>query len=102
MLNARAQLPVAEQYATYSQRVREAYQQQFGLGDRTLLDLLDSENELFSARRRLSDVTFAGLYSQYRVKATMGELLKSQGVVAPMASAALSEVKTRVQLPGLN
>lgn len=102
VLNSRAQLPVAEQYATYSQRVREAYQQQFGLGDRTLLDLLDSENELFSARRRLSDVTFAGLYSQYRVKATMGELLKSQGVVAPMASAALSEVKTRVQLPGLN
>jgi len=101
VLNARAQLPVAEQYAGYSQRVREAYQQQFGLGDRTLLDLLDSENELFSARRRLADVSFAGLYSQYRVKATMGELLRSQGVVAPMASAALSEVNTRVQLPGL-
>lgn len=102
VLNARAQLPVAEQYAAYSQRVREAYQQQFGLGERTLLDLLDSENELFSARRRLADVTFAGLYSQYRVKAGMGELLRSQGVVAPMASAALSEVNTRVQLPGLN
>lgn len=102
VLNTRAQLPIAEQYATYSQRVRESYQQQFSLGDRTLLDLLDSENELFAARRRLADVTFAGLYSQYRVKASMGELLKSQGVVAPMASVALSEVKTRVHLPGLN
>lgn len=101
VLNSRAQLPIAEQYAAYSQRVREAYQQQFGLGDRTLLDLLDSENELFTARRRLADVNFAGLYSQYRVKAGMGELLKSQGVVAPMATVALSEVKTRVQLPGL-
>lgn len=102
VLNARAQKPVAEQYAAYSQRVREAYQQQFGLGDRTLLDLLDSENELFTAQRRLVDVDFAGLYSQYRVKAAMGELLRSQGVVAPLASAALSEVNTRVELPGLN
>ncbi|PZP26643.1 MULTISPECIES: TolC family outer membrane protein [Pseudomonas] len=100
--NARTQKPIAEDNVGFSKRVREAYQKQFGLGERTLLDLLDSENELFTAQRRLSDVNFIELMTQYRIKATMGDLLKSQGVVAPMASTAMSDVKTKVQLPGLN
>ena len=41
--NARAQLPSAEEYADRSVKVRTAYQDQFSLGERTLLDLLDSE-----------------------------------------------------------
>jgi adhesin transport system outer membrane protein len=100
--NARQQLPIAQQYVDYSSRVRESYQKQFGLGDRTLLDLLDSENELFTAARRLEEVRFTELFTQYRIKATMGSLLKSQGVVAPIAAAPLDEVKANVSLPGLN
>ena len=99
---ARQQLPIAQQYVDYSSRVRESYQKQFGLDDRTLLDLLDSENELFTAARRLEEVRFTELFTQYRIKATMGSLLKSQGVVAPMAAAPLDEVKAQVNLPGLN
>ncbi len=100
--NARQQLPIAQQYVDYSSRVRESYQKQFSLGDRTLLDLLDSENELFTAARRLEEVRFTELFTQYRIKATMGSLLKSQGVVAPMAAAPLDEVKAKASLPGLN
>ncbi|WP_339462977.1 TolC family outer membrane protein [Pseudomonas sp. EA_105y_Pfl2_R69] len=100
--NARQQLPIAQQYVDYSSRVRESYQKQFSLGDRTLLDLLDSENELFTAARRLEEVRFTELFTQYRIKATMGSLLKSQGVVAPIAAAPLDEVKANVSLPGLN
>lgn len=100
--NARQQLPIAQQYVDYSSRVRESYQKQFSLGDRTLLDLLDSENELFTASRRLEEVRFIELFTQYRIKATMGSLLKSQGVVAPMAAAPLDEIKAQVNLPGLN
>lgn len=100
--NARSQLPIAQQYVDYSSRVRESYQQQFGLGERTLLDLLDSENELFTASRRLEEVRFTELFTQYRLKATLGALLRSQGVVAPMAAVPLDEVKAQVQLPGLN
>ncbi|MGH8352591.1 MAG: TolC family outer membrane protein [Pseudomonas sp.] len=102
LANAREQLPIAQQYVAHSSRVRQAYQKQFSIGERTLLDLLDSENELFSAQRRLADLNFNELFTQYRIKATMGELLKSQGVVAPIASVALSEVKTAANLPGLN
>lgn len=63
---------------------------------RPLLDLLDSENELFSAACWIEEVRFTGLFTQYRIKATMGALLKSQGVIAPMAAAPLDEVKANV------
>ncbi|MDM8350411.1 TolC family outer membrane protein [Pseudomonas sp. sp1636] len=102
LANARQQLPIAQQYVDYSSRVRDSYQKQFGLGERTLLDLLDSENELFTAARRLEEVRFTELFTQYRIKATMGSLLQSQGVVAPMAAAPLDVVKAKVTLPGLN
>jgi adhesin transport system outer membrane protein len=100
--NARDQLPIARQYVDYSTRVREAYQKQFTIGERTLLDLLDSENELFTASRRMVDLKYTELFAQYRIKATMGELLKSQGVVAPLAAVASEDIKPKVQLPGLN
>ena len=100
--NANAQVPIAQQYVDHSTSVRTAYQRQFSLGERTLLDLLDSENELFTASRRLAEIKNIQLFTQYRIKATMGELLKSQGVVAPLASVVQNDVKPKVQLPGMN
>ncbi|RWU24306.1 channel protein TolC [Pseudomonas alkylphenolica] len=100
--NANAQLPIAQQYVDHSNNVRTAYQKQFSLGERTLLDLLDSENELFTAQRRLTEVKNIQLFTQYRIKATIGQLLKSQGVVAPMATVVQNDMKPRVSLPGMN
>ncbi|WP_166358432.1 TolC family outer membrane protein [Pseudomonas akapageensis] len=100
--NATAQLPIAQKYVDRSSSVRSAYQSQFSLGERTLLDLLDSENELFTSRQRLVQIKTLQLYTQYRIKATMGQLLKSQGVVAPMATVVQNDVKPKVNLPGLN
>ena len=93
--NAREQKAVAFDYVQYSERVKEAYQKQFSLGDRTLLDLLDNENELFAAQRRLVDLTYTELYSHYRIKAAEGELLQSLGVVPPMEAVALSSPAPR-------
>lgn len=100
--NATAQVPIAQTYVDHSIVVRTAYQKQFSLGERTLLDLLDSENELFTAQQRLTQVKNLQLFTQYRIKATMGELLKSQGVVAPMATIVQNDIKPRVTLPGMN
>lgn len=102
MDNAREQLPIAQQYVERSSRVRESYQQQFTLGERTLLDLLDSENELFTASRRLEEVRFAERFSQYRIQAALGVLLKNHGVVAPMAAVPLDDVRSEAQLPSMN
>src|SRR3990167_4598877 len=101
MENARLQTPKARDYADYTARVREAYQQQFSLGQRTLLDLLDSENELFTANRRYSEVRFSEEFSMYRVTAAMGDLLRQQQVVVPAEAVALTEVKSEARLPDM-
>ncbi|CAD5109654.1 TolC family outer membrane protein [Zestomonas carbonaria] len=101
MENARLQTPKAREYADYTARVREAYQQQFSLGQRTLLDLLDSENELFTANRRYVEVRYTEEFSMYRVQAAMGELLRKQGTVLPVEANALSAVKTDARLPDM-
>ncbi len=101
MENARLQTPKAREYADYTSNVRQAYQQQFGLGQRTLLDLLDSENELFTANRRYTDVRYTEEYSMYRVVAAMGDLLRMKNVVAPTEATALTEVRSEAQLPDL-
>lgn len=101
MENASQQTPTARDYADYTARVREAYQQQFSLGQRTLLDLLDSENELFTANRRYTEVRFLEEFSMYRVIAAMGELLRQQQVVVPAEAVALTEVKSEARLPDM-
>nr|WP_298141010.1 TolC family outer membrane protein [uncultured Pseudomonas sp.] len=101
MENARLQTPKARDYAEYTAKVREAYQQQFSLGQRTLLDLLDSENELFTANRRYTDVRYTEEFSMYRVSAAMGDLLRQQQVVVPAEAVALSEIKSEARLPAM-
>lgn len=101
MENARLQTPKARDYADYTARVREAYQQQFSLGQRTLLDLLDSENELFTANRRYTEVRYGEEFSMYRVVAAMGDLLRQQQVVVPAEAVALTEVKSEARLPDM-
>jgi adhesin transport system outer membrane protein len=62
------------------EKTRDAYRDQFNVGQRTLLDLLDTENELLSAKRSLvnadTDLTLAYLRSQ----AGMGSLLEFMGL----------------------
>ena len=62
------------------EKTRDAYRDQFNVGQRTLLDLLDTENELLSARRNAvnadSDLSLAYL----RTYAGMGTLLEHLGL----------------------
>lgn len=101
MENARLQTPEARDYADYSARVRESYQQQFTLGQRTLLDLLDSENELFTANRRYTEVRYTEEFSMYRVIAATGELLRQQNIVVPAEAVAISDVSNKASLPDM-
>ncbi|MGE7989819.1 TolC family outer membrane protein [Pseudomonas sp. NPDC089554] len=101
MNNARKQTPTAREYAETTQRVRGAYQDQFGLGQRTLLDVLDSENELYNANRRYTEVRYTEEYSMYRVLATMGELLSKQRISLPPEAIAKTEVRNEARLPDM-
>jgi len=66
-----------------NEKTRDAYTQQFNLGQRSLLDVLDSENELFVSRGDLIAAEYIELFSGYKMLAVEGELLKQLGVNRP-------------------
>lgn len=56
-------------------KARVAYKDQFDIGQRTLLDLLDTENEYFEARRAYVNASYDYALAHGRILATMGRLL---------------------------
>lgn len=84
----------AEQFATQAvanERVVEAYKDQFNLDRRTLLDVLDSQNELFVSRSNAINTEFLEMFAVYRLLALKGSLLPSVGVEYPRESVIASE-----------
>jgi adhesin transport system outer membrane protein len=77
------QLKEQEKYRTEHknsiENAREAYRKQFDIGQRTLLDLLDSENEYFQARRALANAQYDIQTAYARTYAGQGELLNKIG-----------------------
>ena len=67
-------------HARLSAEVLEAYKQQLDLGRRTLLDVLNAENELFSSRSSLAAGQYDDLLNQYAVEAAKGQLVSSLGI----------------------
>ncbi|MDD1781213.1 TolC family outer membrane protein [Enterovibrio sp. ZSDZ35] len=60
-----------------------AYEKQFKIGRRTLLDLLNTENELFEARRSYLDAHYANINAKYRVLNSTGTLLDALRIDVP-------------------
>ncbi|WP_419723869.1 TolC family outer membrane protein [Vibrio sinaloensis] len=60
-----------------------SYEKQYRIGQRTLLDLLNTENELFEARKDYLDAHYAEQYAKYRVMNATGILLDALLVDTP-------------------
>ncbi len=75
------QLIALEQHRLSSDKVRTAYAEQFNIGQRTLLDVLDAENEYFQASRALVIAQGDLELAHARALAAMGSLLPALGVV---------------------
>lgn len=73
----RTQLQYLEQHQRSAEAVRLAYRQQFDINQRSLLDLLDTENEFFQASRALADAQFNQTLTYAKVQAAGGRLLAS-------------------------
>jgi adhesin transport system outer membrane protein len=80
---ARDRMPNLDRYVKAANATREAYNQQFSIGQRTLLDLLDSENEFYTARTEFIDAQFVDLIQRYYILNAMGMLLSSLDVTPP-------------------
>jgi outer membrane protein, adhesin transport system len=59
------------------------YVQQYELGQRTLIDILDIQNEMFITQTNMVTEEFSGRYSVFRVLAGIGRLLPALGINAP-------------------
>jgi adhesin transport system outer membrane protein len=76
-------LPSLERYVKSSDTTRVAYASQFDIGQRTLLDLLDSENEYLTARSTYTSGRFIEMGARYRILNAMGQLLTALDVAPP-------------------
>ena len=79
----------------FNVETRDAYRQQFEVAQRTLLDVLDAENELFVSSGQLVTSQTNELLASYRILAVAGTLLNTLGVPAPQQ--AVVEDKTWLQ-----
>lgn len=69
-----------EDHVAASVATLDAYQAQFELSRRTLLDMLNAQNELFTAHSNLSAGLYEDLYNQFFVEAAKGTLTTVLGV----------------------
>jgi len=69
-------------HAGATAQVLEAYRDQFVLGRRTLLDLLNGENEYYQSRAALIDNRYGVLAARYRLLSATGRLLHYFGLAA--------------------
>jgi len=77
------QLIYLADHVNASLRTRDAYQKQFNIGQRTLLDLLNAENELFQAKQSYIGADYDNLLARYRIMNAQGELLKGLQLALP-------------------
>lgn len=75
------QMDYLDRHVSASEKTRDAYSKQFKLGKRSLLDLLDTENEQFQAKRSYTDARFDNLFAQYRILFGVGGLVDYMGGV---------------------
>jgi outer membrane protein, adhesin transport system len=73
---------------TASRNLVEAYQEQFNVGDRSLLDVLDAQNTRYNLQVLHETAQYSARFAEYRLLAASGHLLSYLGVRAPTGSTA--------------
>lgn len=64
----------------YNRQTRDAYQQQFVVGQRSLLDVLDAENEFFQSSGQYLTAKVNEIVAAYRLLALTGCLIRNLGI----------------------
>lgn len=82
-----------------NQNTRDVYAQQFDIGQRSLLDLLDATNELFLSKNDLITAQYEEMFANYRILASQGDLVQSFQVAFP-TEATPGEAEFETVAPG--
>ena len=78
------QLVLLDRNTIAIEKARDAYRQQFDIGQRSLLDLLNSENELYTARRAYANAEYDRALAFARTHAGMSQLTAQLGIRRPL------------------
>ena len=63
-----------------------SYREQFNVGRRSLLDVLDAQNTRYNVQAQVETARLAKLYAQYRLLAATNRLIEALGVSMPAAA----------------
>jgi adhesin transport system outer membrane protein len=78
-----------------------SYREQYGIGQRSLLDVLDTQNTRFGTEVAVVTSRHAVRFAEYRILASAGTLLTSLGIEAPAAAEAYARADAAVPaVPG--
>jgi adhesin transport system outer membrane protein len=86
-----------EKHVRSSEDTRDSYKKQFDIGQRSLLDLLDTENEVFSAKNQLADARIDSEIAKLRILTGTGELLEALEVTLPPVEETSPQVAASAQ-----
>ncbi len=75
--NLSLQLGFLDQHQLAIEKAREAYRKQYDIGQRSLLDLLDTENEYFQSRRAYVNASYDYAIAYARTLGGMGKLMSA-------------------------
>ena len=76
----------------YDRKAITAYTKEYELGQRSLIDLLNSENQLYVALISLESTRVVAVFADYQLLAAMGQLLSYLKTPAPVDAAPLETV----------
>src|SRR3954447_15317153 len=88
LTNQSALVNELEAQARISDDVLLSYREQFNIGRRSLLDVLDAQNTRYNVQAQTETARLAKLYAQYRVLASANRLIECLGVQMPAAATA--------------
>lgn len=92
-----ARLTDLEQQSKVSDDLLLSYREQFNVGRRSLLDVLDSQNTRFNAQVRTETSRLAQLFAEYQILAATDNLMATLGVTPP--TAVKTDARQRFDVP---
>ena len=96
IINITEQLPSLNAHRISSDRVKTAYMDQFTIGERSLLDLLDSENEYYESSRAYLEAQYTLEKARVRLLAASGSLAKTLGITKERVPDMLSRAEENI------
>ncbi|MFL6829722.1 MAG: TolC family protein [Sphingomicrobium sp.] len=94
--NQSALVTELETQARISDDLLLSYREQFNIGRRSLLDVLDAQNTRYNVQAQAETARLARLYAQYRVLAAENRLIECLGVQMPVAATGNERNRFRV------